>query len=413
MNFLKNSKYWFSSGYLFLFFVTWSIWWSFYAIWLNNSLGLTGAQVGTIYSFNSFFALFFMILYGYIQDKLGTKKNLVWFQSVVLVFIAPFVIYVYEPLLLNQFYLGAILGAIYLGAGFVAGAGFLESYTEKLSRKYDFEFGKSRMWGSLGYAVAAIGAGSLLSINPHINFWIASCTGILFFILNIFFKVEVSETEKKSVSNISMKDIRFLFTNKTFWFLIIYLFGTVCIYTVYDQQQFPVYFVSLFADQTYGNTIYGVLNSIQVFVEALFLFLAPFIVNKIGIKQSLVLAGTIMAFRIIGSAVLTSGVGISFVKMLHAVELPILLIAVFKYIAANFDVRLSATVYLIGFKVSSEIGVILFSSLVGYVYDLTNYRTTFFILGSIIILFVIFSIFTLNNNNREKRLDHEEFASAK
>lgn len=408
MNFLKNSKYWFSSGYLFLFFVTWSIWWSFYAIWLNNSLGLTGAQVGTIYSFNSFFALFFMILYGYIQDKLGTKKNLVWFQSVVLVFIAPFVIYVYEPLLLNQFYLGAILGAIYLGAGFVAGAGFLESYTEKLSRKYDFEFGKSRMWGSLGYAVAAIGAGSLLSINPHINFWIASCTGILFFILNIFFKVEVSETEKKSVSNISMKDIRFLFTNKTFWFLIIYLFGTVCIYTVYDQQQFPVYFVSLFADQTYGNTIYGVLNSIQVFVEALFLFLA-----KIGIKQSLVLAGTIMAFRIIGSAVLTSGVGISFVKMLHAVELPILLIAVFKYIAANFDVRLSATVYLIGFKVSSEIGVILFSSLVGYVYDLTNYRTTFFILGSIIILFVIFSIFTLNNNNREKRLDHEEFASAK
>ncbi|MFD2954785.1 MFS transporter, partial [Klebsiella pneumoniae] len=86
---------------------------------------------------------------------------------------------------------------------------------------------------------------------------------------------------------------------------------------VYDQQQFPVYFVSLFADQTYGNTIYGVLNSIQVFVEALFLFLAPFIVNKIGIKQSLVLAGTIMAFRIIGSAVLTSGVGISFVKMLH------------------------------------------------------------------------------------------------
>lgn len=413
MNFLKNSKYWFSSGYLFLFFVTWSIWWSFYAIWLNNSLGLTGAQVGTIYSFNSFFALFFMILYGYIQDKLGTKKNLVWFQSVVLVFIAPFVIYVYEPLLLNQFYLGAILGAIYLGAGFVAGAGFLESYTEKLSRKYDFEFGKSRMWGSLGYAVAAIGAGSLLSINPHINFWIASCTGILFFILNIFFKVEVSETEKKSVSNISMKDIRFLFTNKTFWFLIIYLFGTVCIYTVYDQQQFPVYFVSLFADQTYGNTIYGVLNSIQVFVEALFLFLAPFIVNKIGIKQSLVLAGTIMAFRIIGSAVLTSGVGISFVKMLHAVELPILLIAVFKYIAANFDVRLSATVYLIGFKVSSEIGVILFSSLVGYVYDLTNYRTTFFILGSIVILFVIFSIFTLNNNNREKRLNQGEFASAK
>ncbi len=158
-----------------------------------------------------------------------------------------------------------------------------------------------------------------------------------------------------------MKDIRFLFSNKVFWFLIIYLFGTVCIYTVYDQQLFPVYFVSLFSGAgADGNTVYGILNSAQVFVEAIFLFLAPFIVNKVGIKRSLVLAGSIMAFRIIGSAMVTGGFGISFMKMLHAVELPILLIAVFKYIAANFDVRLSATVYLIGFKVSSEIGVIVF-----------------------------------------------------
>ncbi|MDX8045295.1 oligosaccharide MFS transporter [Gracilibacillus sp. S3-1-1] len=407
MDFLKNTKYWFSSGYLFLFFITWSIWWSFYSIWLNNSLGLTGAQVGTIYSFNSFFSLFFMIIYGYLQDKLGTKKNLVWFQSLILVLIAPFVIYVYEPLLLSNFYLGAILGAIYLGAGFVAGAGFLESYTEKISRKYNFEFGKARMWGSLGYAVAAIGAGALMSINPHINFWIASFTGVMFLLLNMFFKVEVSKTEEKSVSNVSMKDIRYLFSSKIFWYLIIYLFGTVCIYTVYDQQLFPVYFVSLFTDQAQGNTVYGILNSVQVFVEALFLFLAPFIVNKIGIKQSLVFAGSIMAFRIVGSAVVTGGFGISFMKMLHAVELPILLIAVFKYISVNFDARLSATVYLIGFKVSSEIGVIIFSALVGWIYDLTNYQTTFYILGGIVVLFVMLSIFTLKNN-KVKKVQKEE-----
>ncbi|GEK59899.1 MFS transporter [Marinococcus halophilus] len=401
MNTFQNSKYWFSSGYLFLFFVTWSIWWSFYAIWLNNSLGLSGAQVGNIYSFNSFFALLFMIGYGLLQDKLGIKKNLVWFQSILLVGIAPFVIYVYEPLLLSSFYLGAALGAIYLGAGFVAGAGFLESYTEKLSRKYDFEFGKSRMWGSLGYAVAALGAGALMSINPHINFWLASAAGVLFLALNFFFKVDISTKEQKQTTNISKKDLRFLFTNKVFWFLLIYLFGTVCIYTVYDQQLFPVYFVELFASQEQGNTIYGFLNSAQVFVEAMFLFLAPFIVNKIGIKRSLVLAGSIMAFRILGSATVTSGVGISFMKMLHAVELPLLLIAVFKYITANFDVRLSATVYLVGFKVSSELGVILFSGLVGYVYDLTSYETTFYILGSVVTVFVLFSFITLNNDNQE------------
>src|SRR5699024_11949665 len=109
-------------------------------------------------------------------DKLGTRKNLVWIQSVVLVLIAPFVIYIYEPLLLNHFYIGAILGAIYLGAGFIAGAGFLETFTEKLSRKYNFEFGKARMWGSLGYAVAALGAVALMRMNPDLNFCIVSDT---------------------------------------------------------------------------------------------------------------------------------------------------------------------------------------------------------------------------------------------
>lgn len=400
MKTFSNSKYWFSSGYLFLFFITWSIWWSFYAIWLNNTLGLTGSQVGTIYSFNSAAALTFMLLYGIIQDKLGIKKNLVWFQSIILVFIGPFLIYVYEPLLLNNFYLGAILGAIYLGAGFVAGAGFLESYTEKISREYNFEFGKTRMWGSLGYAVAAFGAGTLLSINPHINFWLASVAGVAFFILNFIFKVDASVTEEKNSSKISKKDFMLIFSNKVFWFLLIYLFGTVCIYTVYDQQLFPVYFVQQFADQATGNQIYGYLNSFQVFVEALFLFLAPFIVNKLGVKRSLIFAGSIMAIRIVGSAFVTSTFGISFVKLLHAVELPILLIAVFKYIAINFDSRLSATVYLVGFKISSELGVIVFSALVGYIYDLTTYETTFYILGSIVFIFVIMAVFTLSKDDK-------------
>lgn len=399
MRTLTNSKYWFSSGYLFMFFITWSIWWSFYAIWLSNILELNGTQVGTIYSLNSFTSLVFMLLYGVIQDRLGTKKHLLWFQSIVLIFIGPFLIYVYEPLLVSNFYLGAILGSIYLGAGFIAGAGFLESYTEKISRKYDFEFGKTRMWGSLGYAVAAFGAGTLLSINPHINFWIASATGILFFVLNFFFKVEISEEEEEETNSLSKEDLMSLFGNKIFWYLVIFLFGTVCIYTVYDQQLFPVYFVQLFADQATGNQIYGYLNSVQVFIEALFLFLAPVIVNKIGTKRSLLLAAGVMCFRIVGSAYVSSGVGISFMKLLHAVELPLLLIASFKYIGLHFDSRLSATVYLVGFKISSEIGVIVFSTVIGYLYDLTSYETTFYILGSFVAFFVIIAMVTLSGDN--------------
>lgn len=397
-----NKNYWFSSGFLFLFFITWSVWWSFYSIWLNQTLGLTGAETGTIFSVNSFSSLVFMLFYGVVQDKIGTKKHLLWFQSVILMGTGPFIIYLYEPLLLSSFYTGAILGGLYFGAGFTAGVAFLESFTEKISRKYKFEFGKSRMWGSLGYAAATFTAGLLLSINPHLNFWMASVGGVGFFILNYFFKVEVGKEEEKKTTNLSIADILSVFKQKKIWLLILYLFGTTCIYTVYDVQLFPVYFTELFHDTASGQQVYGYLNSFQVIMESAMLFAAPFIVNKVGTKQALILAGFIMGSRIIGSALVDGPIGISLIKLLHAFELPIMLIAVFKYISLNFDQRMSATIYLIGFKISGEIGVIVFSNVIGRMLDSTSFETTFFVLGSIVFTFTVLSMFLLSNNKPKR-----------
>lgn len=402
MHMFKNKNYWFSSGYLFLFFITWSVWWSFYSIWLNGTLGLTGSQTGTVFSINSFLSLIFMLLYGVIQDKIGTKKHLIWFQSIFLIGTGPFIIYVYEPLLQSNFTLGAILGGIYFGAGFIAGVAFLESYAEKLSRKFKFEYGTSRMWGSIGYACATLTAGLLLSINPHLNFWIASVAGIGFFLLNCFFKVDVNEVEEDKTASLRIKDIVSIVKVKKFWYFVLFLFGTACIYTIYDVQLFPVYLTQHFTDTEIGYQVFGYLNSFQVFLESAMLFAAPFIVNKVGAKQSLILAGVIMGTRIIGSALVDSTIAISLIKLLHGIELPILLIAIFKYIALNFDQRLSATIYLIGFKISGEIGVIAFLSVIGKLYDSTGFITTFFVLGTIVYIFTVAAIFFLSNHKSKR-----------
>lgn len=50
--------------------------------------------------------------------------------------------------------LGSIFGGLFLGLTFNGGIGVLESYTERVARQSTFEFGKARMWGSLGWAVA-------------------------------------------------------------------------------------------------------------------------------------------------------------------------------------------------------------------------------------------------------------------
>ncbi len=99
------------------------------------------------------------------------------------------------------------------------------------------------------------------------------------------------------------------------------------------------------------------------------LFIAPFIVNKIGAKNSINFSRSSNDLRIIGSGLVVGPIGISSMKLIHALELPIMLIAIFKYLAANFDTRLSSVLYLVGFQVASQIGASIFSPIAGKLYD--------------------------------------------
>lgn len=400
---MKTSKilYWKLSAYFFFFFFTWSSSYSLFSIWLGQEMQLTGAQTGLVFSVNAIFALLMQPLYGFISDKIGLKKNILFFISMLLVFVGPFYIYVYGPLLQYNVIVGAAVGGLYLGTAFLAGIGAIESYIEKVGRKYDFEYGKARMWGSLGWAAATFFAGQLFNINPNINFWVASVSAIVLVAIILSIKVEVTDVEMERAASVTLKDVGHLFTLKDFWYLMLYVIGVACVYGVYDQQ-FPVYYSSLFPTEAQGNQVFGYLNSLQVFLEAGMMFAAPFIVNKLGAKNSLILAGYLMAFRIVGSGLVEGPIGISSMKLIHALELPIMLVAIFKYLAANFDTRLSSVLYLVGFQFAKQVGESIMSPAAGYFYDSIGFRQTYLAMGAIVLAFTVISMFTLLN---EKKTD--------
>ncbi|MEH7367469.1 MFS transporter, partial [Priestia megaterium] len=362
---------------------------------------LNGSATGLIFSVNAIFALCMQPLYGYISDRIGLKKHILFFISCLLVFVGPFYIFVYGPLLQYNVLIGAIIGGLYLGVAFLAGIGAIETYIEKVSRKYKFEYGKSRMWGSLGWAAATFFAGQLFNINPHINFWVASVSAVILMAIIFSVKVEMSSYEMEKAESVRLRDVGNLFLLKEFWFFMIYVVGVTCVYGVYDQQ-FPIYYASLFPTESIGNQVFGYLNSFQVFLEAGMMFAAPFIVNKIGAKNSLILAGFLMGFRIIGSGLVVGPIGISSMKLIHALELPIMLIAIFKYLAANFDTRLSSILYLVGFQFASQIGASVLSPIAGGLYDSVGFSRTYLIMGGMVLVFNVISMFTLLNSKKHK-----------
>ncbi|MGB3783352.1 MFS transporter [Priestia megaterium] len=400
---MKSSKslYWKLSAYFFFFFFTWSSSYSLFSIWLGQEIKLNGSATGLIFSVNAIFALCMQPLYGYISDRIGLKKHVLFFISCLLVFVGPFYIFVYGPLLQYNVLIGAIIGGLYLGVAFLAGIGAIETYIEKVSRKYKFEYGKSRMWGSLGWAAATFFAGQLFNINPHINFWVASVSAVILVAIIFSVKVEMSSYEMEKAESVTLRDVGSLFLLKEFWFFMIYVVGVTCVYGVYDQQ-FPIYYASLFPTESIGNQVFGYLNSFQVFLEAGMMFAAPFIVNKIGAKNSLILAGFLMGFRIIGSGLVVGPIGISSMKLIHALELPIMLIAIFKYLAANFDTRLSSILYLVGFQFASQIGASVLSPIAGRLYDSVGFSRTYLIMGGMVLVFNVISMFTLLNSKKHR-----------
>ena len=65
--------------------------------------------------------------------------------------------------------------------------------------------------------------------------------------------------------------------------------------------------------------------------------------------------------------------------------------------AANFDNRLSSILYLVGYQFASQVGVTVLSPVIGRFYDTVGFSSTYIIMGCIVLVFVVISMFTLVN----------------
>ena len=406
---IKNRNYFALSAVSFLHLFAWSAAMSFLAIWLGQHLGIGATKTGLLYSANALAALCMQPVLGFISDKIGLKKTLLFTILIILLLIGPFFIYIYGPLLISNFYLGAILGGIYLGFIFNAGYGVIDSYINKVSIKYGCEYGRARMWGSFGWAAATYTTGIAMNINPNLAFVSASLAALIAIICLSMAKVEISDVEMKKANSVSLKDIKHLLQNKDFLFLLFFMIGVGCVYDVYDQQ-FGVYFVSQFESQAEGNRWFGDLGAIQTFFEAIFLFVTPVIANKLGAKRTLILAGTIMSIRIIGSSLEWGPLWIAAVKCIHSFEKPLFLVGQFKYISKNFDLRLSASIYL-GCLCTSSICASIFSPLFGSMYESIGFSQSYLYIGIVAGICTLISQKLLISDNK-RVIDYKEIILA-
>ncbi|EOZ8656963.1 MFS transporter, partial [Escherichia coli] len=384
----KNPDFWIFGLFFFLYFFIMATCFPFLPVWLSDVVGLSKTDTGIVFSCLSLFAISFQPLLGVISDRLGLKKNLIWSISLLLVFFAPFFLYVFAPLLRFNIWAGALTGGVFIGFVFSAGAGAIEAYIERVSRSRGFEYGKARMFGCLGWALCATMAGMLFNVDPSLVFWMGSGGALLLLLLLFLARPSTSQTAMvmntlgANSSLISTRMVFSLFRMRQMWMFVLYTIGVACVYDVFDQQ-FATFFRSFFDTPQAGIKAFGFATTAGEICNAIIMFCTPWIIHRIGAKNTLLVAGGIMTIRITGSAFATTATEVVILKMLHALEVPFLLVGAFKYITAVFDTRLSATVYLIGFQFSKQLAAILLSTFAGHLYDRMGFQNTYFVLGMI------------------------------
>lgn len=401
MFYLKNRNFWIFGAFCFFYFFIMGSVLPFFPIWLHDVNQLDQRQTGLVFASMALFALLFQPVFGFVTDKFGLKKHLLWMIIFLLLFLAPLFIYVFSPLLQSHFFLGALLCGIYLGLVCSGGSPAIEAYIEKVSRRSQFEYGRARLFGCIGWAICASIVGYMFTINNQFAFWLASSFSLVLAGLLYLFKPQknsslaVADGLALNQKTVKLKAALGLLKMRKFWCLVMYIVGVACVYDVFDQQ-FANFFTSFFSDRHVGTQAFGYVTTLGEFLNAFIMFFAPLIINRIGGKNALLIAGVIMSMRIIGSSLADSVSEIIVLKTLHMFEVPFLLVGIFKYITTQFNVNLSASIYLWGFCFFKQLSSIGMSYAAGIMYVNYGFKTSYLILGCIVLLFTIISAFALN-----------------
>lgn len=403
----EKKQFWSFAGSHFSYFFIWAIVYGYLTLWLETVAGLNGAQSGMLFSLMAGISLVFQPIFGITSDKLGFKKNLLIAIAAAAIFIGPFFQWVFLPILAVNATLGVVIAGLYLSFILNGGVGVIEQYIERASWVNNFEYGHSRMGGSIAGATASLVAGRLFIWHPNAIFWACSLSAVVLTVLIVFFdKVDLTEgTEvldgdaEDGSSKITKELVLSIFKFKNFWALAFFFVGAAALYDVFDQQ-FIVFFQSFFDNPDQGTVIYSYMTSTQIGLEVLLMIPMPYIINKIGAKKGLIAFGIITFIRILGSALAPSYGFLIFFRLLAGLEMPLLLVSVMKYIDATFDRKLYATIYMLAFNFAKQISVFIFSTTAGQLYDSIGFQHTYFILAGIVGVITIISMFTLENDHK-------------
>jgi OHS family lactose permease-like MFS transporter len=397
-NSLRNPAFWNFGGLFFFYFAIWQLAFTFLSRWLEVEAGMSHGNIGLLNSVMALTAFCLQPVYGVVQDRLGFRKHLFAFVVLVGALMGPFFAFVFTPLVEIDQMLGAVVGGLFLSLTLNAGVGIVETFNERNSRAQGFEYGHVRLFGSVAGAIASLVGGFLWASNPDSIWWAGTFSAIVLGALLLVARTPKpgdpgyaavdeggADSSDAPRARVDRHVLLQLLRNRSFVGFMVLMFGAAALYDVFDQQ-FPNYFARFAMGDLDPQVLFSRVVFAQILLEALVMIAMPFVINRIGAKRGLQLFALVLVIRVVGSALFTHTSLLILWRLLAAVEMPLMLISVMKYITRMFDVRISATAYMIGFNMAKQVGIVIFSWVFGAAYDSIGFSSSYLIMGAVVLV---------------------------
>lgn len=363
------------SAVFFMVFAAFATCMPLYSLFLKR-VGLSGVEIGIITGLIPAVMIVSQPVWGLIADLFGKRRALIWCLAVTavlcLVFLLKlgFLFYFFLTLVL-AFFMNPLLTLV-------------DSISlDRIEEQKKGSYGKLRLWGSVGWAVATTGVGYLITDREYSLIFVYGA--VLFSVtLGIVLIFLPGNVKGDAGLKVSFKNLSEIFEHKEFMILLplLLLFG---IGTVIIHNYYGVYLESIGA----SNRQIGLAFSIQAMTELPFFFFGSYLVRKYRAINIILFAMLLTGIRLGLYGFISEPVLALSLDALHGACYGLFIVSVVEYINQIIPSHWRATGQSLFWAFYFGLGMVLGNFLTGTLMDLYPISRVS-MMGSVVVLIVFF-----------------------
>lgn len=360
-------------------------------VYLEQSIGLTGSQIGLITATSLVIGVCVIPLWGIAGDK-TRKYHILLLLSLALTII---VLYFYSK---QTVYIGCFIFALLLEIVRLGTQPMADTISMNYTSKNNGNYGSIRGMGSLGYMLGSMMVGFLADIfgldGPLFTCYIV-ILGIALLICFTFPKTTAEEEKQKPQKG----NFKQLLLNKKFIFILLLVMMTQVVVDSSGGYAGNHLVMTLHGN----NSLISWLNFVQVFPEFLFLMVASQILKKFGYKKFYLVATIAMAIRLYTYAFVPNAYAFVFISIVHCLGVACSTVASLAYIQESVNPAVFGTAITL-YNASISIGKAIFGYIFGFVYQYYGSYQIFFIGAIVVTISIIIILFTKKFDVKKEEL---------